>query len=170
MAIDLSNIGCLSGQRYGVPLGELVCVYGFEKTLSSGQLIDFGFSTRPVMDCIEKLSIRQTAHSRMVLVFFINKYLTALVTDQDISSRLSFQGYLMICRSQSRCYHRLSKTKGCCLIGSVCVPISRPNSTSMQAVTTHWFGDDWKRLVMSSPSCADVTYSTVSRVIGAGCV
>ena len=42
MAVDLNKFGCLLNFKYGEATGELVCACGFEKTLSAGQLIDFG--------------------------------------------------------------------------------------------------------------------------------
>ena len=58
MTVDLSKFGSISGKKYEEPLGDPVCVCGFEKALSAGQLIDFGDPVRPVMDCIEQLSTR----------------------------------------------------------------------------------------------------------------
>ena len=48
------------------------------------ELITFGESIRPVMDCIEQLSTGQPVRSRMKLTFFVNKYLTAMITDQEV--------------------------------------------------------------------------------------
>ena len=36
------------------------------------------------MDCIEQLSTRQLVHSRVVSLYFITKFLTALVTGQGV--------------------------------------------------------------------------------------
>ena len=59
MAVDLSKLGSISEKKYEEPLDDHVCVYSFEKALSAGQLIDFGDSVRPAMDCIEQLSTHQ---------------------------------------------------------------------------------------------------------------
>ena len=42
MAIDLSNFATISGKKCEEPLDDRVCVCGFEKALSAGQLIYFG--------------------------------------------------------------------------------------------------------------------------------
>ena len=42
MSVDLSKFGIISGKKYGELLDDPVCVCGFEKALSAGQLIDFG--------------------------------------------------------------------------------------------------------------------------------
>ena len=84
IAVDFSSFDCLSEKEYGEPLDEPIFVCGFEKALSAGLLIDFGDPTRPVTDCIEQLSTRQLIHSRMVLLYFVTKFLTALVTGQEV--------------------------------------------------------------------------------------
>ena len=38
MHVDFSNLGSVSGKKYLKPLGEPVCVFGFEKTLSAGKI------------------------------------------------------------------------------------------------------------------------------------
>ena len=50
IAIDLSKLGSVSGKKYGEPLGDPICVCGFKKALSVGQLIDFGDPARRVKD------------------------------------------------------------------------------------------------------------------------
>ena len=90
VAVYFSKLGCLSNKKYGEPLGEPICVCGFEKALSAEQLIGFGDPTRPVMDCIEQLSTRQLVHSRMVSLNFVNKFLTALVTGQEVRAGAQF--------------------------------------------------------------------------------
>ena len=50
MTVGLSKFGSISGMKYGEPLDDPVCVCGFEKALSAGQLIYFGDLVRPVMD------------------------------------------------------------------------------------------------------------------------
>ena len=76
-AVDLSKFGTISGKKYGEPLDDSVCVCGFEKTLSTGQLIDFGDPVHPVMDRMEHLSTRHLVHSRMFSLFFVTNFLTA---------------------------------------------------------------------------------------------
>ena len=63
MVIDVSKLGIISDTKYGEPLDDAVCVCGFEKSLSAGQLIDFGDTVRPEMYCIEQLSTRQLVHT-----------------------------------------------------------------------------------------------------------
>ena len=46
MSVDLSKFGIVSEKKYGGPLDDPVCVCGFEKALSAGQLIDFGDPVR----------------------------------------------------------------------------------------------------------------------------
>ena len=48
--VDFSRFGCLSDQKYGESFDELVIVCSFQKTLSAGQLIEFGDPVRSVMD------------------------------------------------------------------------------------------------------------------------
>ena len=83
MTTNLSKLGTISSKKHGEPLDDSLCVYGFEKVLSAGQFIDFGDPVRPVMDCIEQLCTRQLVRSRMGSLFFITKFLRALVTDQE---------------------------------------------------------------------------------------
>ena len=83
MTVELSRFGIICGRKYGKPLDDPVCVCGFKTALSIGKLIDFGDLTRPVMDCIEQLSTRQPVHSRLVSLFLVTMFLTALVTDQN---------------------------------------------------------------------------------------
>ena len=40
MPVDFSKLGYVFGQKYGETLGEPVCVYGFEKNLPAGKLIE----------------------------------------------------------------------------------------------------------------------------------
>ena len=69
----------LSGEA-AMAVDDPVCVCGFEKALSAGQLINFGDPVCSVMDCIEQLSTRKLVHSRMVSIFFVTKFLATLVT------------------------------------------------------------------------------------------
>ena len=39
MAVDFNKFGCLWNIKYGKAIGEAVCVCGFEKAFSAGQLI-----------------------------------------------------------------------------------------------------------------------------------
>ena len=90
MVVDLSKFSSVSGNKYGEPLGDPACVYGFEKAFSVGKLIDFGDLLHPVMDCIEKLSTHQPVHSEIVSLFFITKFLTALITGQEVPAGAKF--------------------------------------------------------------------------------
>ena len=83
MAVDYSKLGTISGKRYGEPRDDPECVCGFEKVLSAGKLIEFGDRARPVMDCIEQLSIRRLFFSRMVSLFYVTKLITELVIGQE---------------------------------------------------------------------------------------
>ena len=83
MAVGLRKFDIISGKKYGKPLDDLVCVCGFEKALLAGQLIDFGDPVRLVMNFIEQLSTCQLFHSRIVYLFFVRKFFTALVTGQE---------------------------------------------------------------------------------------
>ena len=62
MTADLSKFDTESGKKYGDPLGDPVCVCGFEKALSARQLIEFDDQVRPVMVFIEQLSTRQLVY------------------------------------------------------------------------------------------------------------
>ena len=84
MTIDLSQFSHVSGMKYGEPLSDPTCVCGFEKVLSAEQLIDFGDSVRPVMDCIKQLSTRQQVYNRIVSLYFVTRFLTALVTGPGV--------------------------------------------------------------------------------------
>ena len=84
MRIDLSQLGNISGQKYGEQLSDPVCVCGFEKALSAGELIDFGDPLRPVMECIELISTRLLVHSRVVSLYYVTKFIVALVTEQGV--------------------------------------------------------------------------------------
>ena len=50
----------------------------------AGQIIDFGDPVRPVMDYIEQLSTRKLVHNRIVSLYFVSRFLTALVTGQGV--------------------------------------------------------------------------------------
>ena len=91
MAIDISKLGTISGKKHGEPLDDPVCVCGFEKALSAGQLIDFSDPVRPAMDCFEQLSTCQLILSRMVSLFIVTKFLTALVTNQESPAGVQLQ-------------------------------------------------------------------------------
>ena len=83
MTVDFSKFGTISGKKYGEPLDDPVCVFGFEKAHSARQLIDFGDIVLAVIDFIEQLSTRQLVHSRIVSLFFVTYFLTELVTVQE---------------------------------------------------------------------------------------
>ena len=69
-----------SDRKFGELLGgESIRICGFEKVLSTGQLIDFGDPARPVMDYIEQLSARQLVDSGTVSLFSVNNLLTAFL-------------------------------------------------------------------------------------------
>ena len=87
MVVDSSKLGSISGKKCEEPLGDPVCVCSFKKALSAGQLIDFGDPVLPAMDCFEQQSTRQFVHSRMVSLYFITKFLMALVTGHGALSR-----------------------------------------------------------------------------------
>ena len=95
MTVDLNKLGSISGKKYGEPLDDPVCVCSFEKVLLAEELIDFGDPVRPMMDCIEQLSKRQLVHSRMISLFYVTKFLTAIVTGQENPAGLSFHVFLM---------------------------------------------------------------------------
>ena len=83
MPVDLSSLERVPGQIYGSRSVSLSGFYGFEKAFPPRKLIDFGDAARRVMNCIEQPSALQLILCRMVSPVFVNKYLTALVTDQE---------------------------------------------------------------------------------------
>ena len=83
MTVDLSKFGTMCGKNYGEPLDDPVCVCGFEKAISAGQLIESGDPVHTVMYRIDQLSTCQPAHSLMVSLFFVTKLLTTQVTGQE---------------------------------------------------------------------------------------
>ena len=84
MVDDFSKLGNISVKKYEAPLADPVGVCGFEKALSAGQLIYFGDPVRPVMDCIEQLSTSQIFHSRVVSLYIVTRFLTALITGKVV--------------------------------------------------------------------------------------
>ena len=80
----------MSGWKYGESLVEPICVCSFKNTFSAGQLIEFGDPALPVINCIEKPYTCQLVHSRMVSLFFVNKFLMALVTVMEVSPGTQF--------------------------------------------------------------------------------
>ena len=71
MTINLSWFCHVSGKGYGEPLSDPICICGFERALSAGKIINFGDLARPVMDCIQQLSIFQIVHSQIVPIYFV---------------------------------------------------------------------------------------------------
>ena len=83
MAVDFSKFDCLSSQNHGEPLCEPVCVCGFEKILFSWT-IDRFWRPDSSSNGLNWETIYKLVHSRMVLLFFVKTFLTALVTVQEI--------------------------------------------------------------------------------------
>ena len=84
IVVDFSKFCILSGLQYEEAIGEPICFYKFKMALFSGQLIDLSYPARPILDYIEQLSTRQLFHSRLVSLLYFNKYLTVIVTGQEI--------------------------------------------------------------------------------------
>ena len=124
------------------------------------QLIDFGDSDRPVMDCIGKLSTRQFVHRRTWSLFFFNKPLTAL-----FELGISCYGYLTRCRRPGRCCHFFKKTKKQYFFESVSLLKPWSNGTCIEAATRRWCDDYSKRVIVSSLNYVKIACLVVSRAL-----
>ena len=88
VAVDHTKLGVLSGLKYGTYSTKPVYVCGFENALSVGQQTDFGDFMYPVLAYIEQYSTRKLVHCHIVLLFFVKKFLTGLVTVQEVPARV----------------------------------------------------------------------------------
>ena len=87
MAVSVSKFVSLPILKYSEALGELICVWDFEMTVSTSQMISFCYPLRSVTGCIEQLSTHQLAHSRIMPLLLMNKHLNAIIIGHEAPTR-----------------------------------------------------------------------------------
>ena len=81
--VELRQFGRFSDRQHDT----VVCVCCNEIACQDDKLIDFGDPARPVVNFVERYSLRMFAHYRMVALFFANKFKNVLVTGQNSLAR-----------------------------------------------------------------------------------
>ena len=121
-------------KEYREQFSNPICVCGFEYVFSVGQLDDFGDTVRPVLDCIEHLSTHELVFSRIVSLYFIARFLTAVVTGQRDPARAKLPWIPDKISEAGHYWLALSRMRSRFLTGFVSVVMPRLNGVNIEAV------------------------------------